>query len=136
MKKRFLILALILCCTFSIFAQKAFEQSSRSYVNVPVLKVFEHKDAYVVCYVNNNNELQYVSVPKIWFKQGTPDRKAEVRALQNKLGPYMTICFDDGEFYFLYLSMPVSKLDSAWGVIPSGRSIPEEIDPKAVAEGK
>lgn len=135
MKKRLLTLVLIICCAVSMFAQKAFEQSSKSYVNVPILKAFEHKDAYVVCYVNNNNELKYVSIPKTWFKQGTPERKAEVRPLQKNLGPYMTICFDEGEFYFLYLSMPVSKLDTAWGVIPAGNTIPEEIDPKQVAAG-
>ena len=103
-KKLFITLALIFCCTFSIFAQKAFTQSSRSYVNVPILKVYEHREAYVVAYVNNNNKIQYVSVPKVWFKQGTPEKKAEVRALQKNLSPYMTICFDDGEFYFIYIS--------------------------------
>lgn len=134
-KKLFITLALIFCCTFSIFAQKAFTQSSKSYVNVPILKVYEHREAYVVAYVNNNNKIQYVSVPKVWFKQGTPEKKAEVRALQKNLSPYMTICFDDGEFYFIYISMPVSKLDTAWGVMPSGQSIPAEIDPKKVAAG-
>ena len=135
MKKVFLSLALIFCCTFGVFAQKAFVQSSRSYVNVPILKVFEHREAYVIAYVNNDNKITYVSAPKTWFKQGTPDRKAEVRALQKKLNPYMTICFDDGEFYFLYLSMPVSKLDNAWGVYPTGQGLPEEMDPKKVAAG-
>ena len=116
MKKVFLSLALIFCCTFGIFAQKAFVQSSRSYVN-------------------NDNKITYVSAPKTWFKQGTPEKKAEVRALQKKLNPYMTICFEDEEFYFLYLSMPVSKQDNAWGVYPTGQSIPEEMDPKQVAAG-
>ena len=136
MKKFVISLALIFCCTFSIFAQKAFEQSSKSYVNVPILKVFEHREAYVVAYVNNANKINYVSVPKIWFKQGSPERQAEVRPLQKNLGPYMTICFEDGEFYFLYISMPVSKLDSTWGVFPTGQGLPPEIDPQTVAEGK
>ena len=135
MKKRFLILAMILFCAFSVFAQKAFEQSSRSYVNVPILKTYEHKDAYVVCYVNNNNEIKYVSIPKLWFKQGSPEKKAEVRPLQKNLAPYLTICFDNDEFYFIYICMPISKLDNSWGVIPFGNSIPPEIDPKAVASG-
>ncbi len=135
MKKRFLILALIFCCTCGIFAQKAFEQSSKSYVNVPIIKVFEHKEAYVVAYVNNSNQIKYVAVPKLWFKQGTTERKAEVRALQKNLGPYMTICFDEGEFSFIYLCMPVSKLDAAWGIMSSGQGLPEEIDPKSVAAG-
>ena len=39
-------------------------------------------------------------------------------------------------FYFIYLSMPVSKLDDAWGVMASGQGLPAEIDPKMVAEGR
>ena len=136
MKKLLLSLALIFCCTFGIFAQKAFTPSTKSYVNVPILKVFEHRDAYVVTYVNNSNKVNYVSIPKTWFKQGTTEKKGEVKPLQKNLEPYMTICFDNDEFYFIYLSMPVSKLDDAWGVMAAGQGLPAEIDPKMVAEGR
>lgn len=133
--KKLIIALVLICCCFALFAEPSYTQSSRSYVNIPLLKVLESTNNYIVVYINNFDKVTYVSIPKAWFKQGVAGQKGKVRALPKKLSPYMTLNFDGGEFVDLSLSMPTSKLDSAWGVFAGGSPMPAEIDPIKVAAG-
>ena len=136
MKKIFVVFLLMVIGMTSVFAQKKFEEADVSYVNVPVLKVLEHTKAYVIIYQKNGNDLGCVSIPKQWFKQGSPEKKAKLRAIDEKINPYVCIYFRNGEFDYLYLNMPKSKANAFWGVLPNGSKLPKEIDPFAVAAGK
>ena len=83
MKKLLLSLALIFCCTFGIFAQKAFTPSTKSYVNVPILKVFEHRDAYALRHtgqVPGRGRGQWVHV------RGAGSTRIEVRLQRRETG--------------------------------------------------
>ena len=136
MKKIIVVSLLMILGITSVFAQKKFEEADVSYVNVPVLKVLEHTKAYVVIYQKNGTKIGCVSIPKQWFKQGSPEKKAKLRAIDEKINPYLTIYFKSDEFNYLYLNMPKAKTSSFWGVLPNGSKLPEEIDPSTVAAGK
>ncbi len=136
MKKNIVIFFLMVIGLTCLFAEKKYQEADISYVNVPVLKVLEHTKAYVIIYQKNGNDIDCVSIPKQWFKQGNPERKAKLRAIDEKINPYVTIYFKNGEFNYLFLNMPQSKANSFWGVLPNGSKLPKEIDPFTVAAGK
>lgn len=136
MKKALAVIFLATVITCGVFAQKEFTETTKSYVNVPVVKVYENNDAYVVVYRKSGVALGTVSIPMSWFKQNSPEKKAIVRPLDGKLTPYMTLCFDNNEMFMLYISMPVSKQDAAWGVYPKGKALPPDINPNEVAAGR
>lgn len=128
----FLFLALV---SAAVFADVEYEVGTKSYINVPVVKVYDHTKAYVVIYMKEGVSYGSTSIPKDWFKQGSSTRKAQVKALPKGLDPYLTICFEDGEFSFVYINMPASRMDSAWGVMNGGK-LPDEFDPLLVASRK
>ncbi|MCI1209315.1 MAG: hypothetical protein LKF96_07730 [Treponema sp.] len=97
---------------------KGVEDSSITYENFPVYKVMEAREAYVVVYNPSGTRMTNCVIPKKWQK-GTVDdpRKLEIRAMQKNLKPYMTYVKKDGAFYKVLLTLPLSKLDSVWGVV-------------------
>ena len=88
-----------------------------NYVNVPVLKVLEAKDGYIVIYQKNKMGVGTVEVPKKWAKGNTEEpRKLKFRAVSTSAGAYMTIVRDGSDFKRLILSIPMNKQNSLWGV--------------------
>lgn len=120
--KRFLMVLVLA----SIFSMAAIAQSHErtegkwtdiSYVNVPVLKVLEGKDAYAVIYQKNKVGVGSTVIPKAWA-HGTPDapRKLKFRNVKTSIGAYMTVVKDNGEFKRVILSIPMNKMNTIWGV--------------------
>lgn len=91
--------------------------SSLTYVNVPILKILEGKNAYFVIYQKNKIGVGNVVIPKNWAR-GTPEnpRKLKFRKVRAGYNSFMTVVKDDGEFKRVILSIPLNKSDSIWGV--------------------
>lgn len=129
MKKTLLILALFAVFSGMLFAAEktndsgtSFEKtegkwSNLSYVNVPILKILEGKNAYSIIYQKNQVGVGSVVIPKAWVKS-SPDspRKLKFRKVRSGYNSFMTVIKDDGEFKRVILSVPMNKSDSIWGV--------------------
>ena len=134
MKKILMILALLVVFSAAVFADNKGSASApprtegkwtdMSYVNVPVLKILEGKDGYVVIYQKNRTGVGNVILPKNWA-HGTPDapRKLKFRAVKTSLGSYMTVVKDGGEFKRVILSIPMNKSNSIWGMVDSRKNL-------------
>lgn len=125
MKKLLMMLALVSVFTLSAFAEDTKRNEANwtnlSYVNVPVLKVMESTDGYLVLYQKNRIGTGRVVIPKAWI-DGSEDspRKLKFRTVKTAGEAYMSIVKDNGEFIRVVLNMPVSKLNPIWGVVASG----------------
>ena len=120
MKKTFLIISTLLAlCTASLFAGEKHEEmwSDMTYQNVPIMKILEAKDAYVVIYQKNKIGVANTVIPKAWA-QGNPDepRKLKFRKVRRAVDSYMTVVKKGGEFQRVILNIPLSKHNSVWGV--------------------
>ena len=95
-----------------------------SYVNVPVLKILEGVDAYVVVYQKNKTGVGNVIVPKKWSK-GNPEepRKLKFRDSKNNKTSFMTVVKKEGEFHRVILTVPMNKRMSIWGNTASRKPI-------------
>ena len=101
----------------SSFEKTEGKWSDLSYVNVPVLKILEGKNAYSIIYQKNHVGVGSVVIPKAWAK-GSPDspRKLKFRKVRSGYNSFMTVVKDEGEFKRVILSVPMNKSDSIWGV--------------------
>jgi len=120
MKKILTILMLISVFAVGLFAETTKDDSkwsNLSYVNVPILKVLEGKDAYVVIYEKNKIGTGSVVIPKAWA-HGTVEtpRKLKFRSVDIAKEAYMTVVKKDGEFSRVVLTMPMLKTNSIWGL--------------------
>ena len=134
MKKILIVLALFAVFSAVLFAEKNNKSTTPertegkwteiSYVNVPVLKVLEGKDGYVVIYQKNKTGVGNVILPKKWA-HGTEEnpRKLKFRAVNTSLGAYMTVVKDAGEFKRVILSIPMDKNNSIWGMVDSRKNL-------------
>ena len=95
--------------------------SDITYQNLQIYKIYDSKDAYVVVYAKSGIKVGQVSIPKDWAK--TTPRKLEIRNKPVKLSPYMTVIKQNGEFLKVWLTVPLNKLDSMWGVLPNGAQL-------------
>ena len=100
MKKIVMSLALLVLVSLPFFAQNSEENSGEfTYFNVQVLRVYEHKDAYLVLYNKTGTKMGQVAVPKDWFKYNSTNY-SRVRSLPEGMHPYMTVIYKDNEFHF------------------------------------
>ena len=124
MKKLFVIAMLVCLFSTAVFAQSSSEESrddskwtTINYVNVPVLKVLEAKEGYVIIYQKNKVGVGSVEIPKKWAKGNTENpRKLKFRAVNTAAGAYMTIVRDGSDFKRVILSIPMNKQNSMWGI--------------------
>lgn len=96
-----------------------------TYIDAPVLKILDSNEAFVVIYQKEKIGTASTVVPKKWIF-GTKDnpRKLRLRYLgKGKLGPLITVVKKGGEFKSVMLTVPKSKGDPAWGVVPRGSKI-------------
>ncbi len=134
MKKLLAVVLGLLVATTAIFAEKTFEESDYSYLNIPILKIFEHNSAYVIIYQAHGVTARQVAIPKAWFKQGTGERIGKIRKLPQGLQPYVTLVYRGGEFSNIYLTIPSNHADSVWGTLHGNDSqLPAQIDPTTIA---
>lgn len=121
-----MILALLSAFTMAAVAQSSDSSSSdkdeskwseMSYVNVPVIKVYEGKEAYIVLYLKNKTGVGKVVIPKAWAKatKDTP-RKLKFRNAKSDKASYMCVQKKGGEFHRVVLTVPASKSSSIWAV--------------------
>lgn len=108
--------------------------TSMSYVNVPIVKILEAKDGYVVIYQKNKTGVGNVVIPKKWIKGSEKEpRKLKLRNIQGVSGAYMTVIKDDNKFKRVVLSIPMDKSKRIWGVVDSGKQL-EGTDKDALEE--
>lgn len=92
--------------------------SNMTYYQVPVYKILDSKDAYIVIYAKNKYGVGSTVIPKKWIN-GNPEepRKLKIRNLPSgKLKPFLSVVKKNGEFHHVILNVPKSRRDSAWGV--------------------
>ncbi len=134
MKKLLAVVLSLLVFTGIAFAEKNYEESNYSYVNVPILKIYEHNSAYVIIYQGHGVTARQVAIPKKWFKQGSEERIGKIRSLPKGLQPYVTLIYREGEFSNIWLTVPANHSDSVWGTLHGNDSqLPKEIDPATIA---
>lgn len=140
MKKFLMIFALLSIFTVSAIAQDNSDSSDSkkssgpektegkwtdlTYVNVPVLKIFEGVDAYAVVYQKNRFGVGSTVIPKAWA-HGNPEspRKLKFRNVKTAVGAYMTVVRDDDGFKRVILSVPMNKSNIIWGVAKTRKSM-------------
>lgn len=137
MKKNIIaLLALATLATAAFAVPVAYNESSEknwssmSYDYVPVYKVLEGKNAFVVIYQKGKYGVGNTTLPKKWAHR-TKDEgpKLRIRNLPSgKLKPYLTVVKDDGEFKYVILTMPQSKSNAAWGVVANGADLETDKD--------
>lgn len=130
--KHLIALIFVMCLTTAIFAvptgandTNESNWSSLFYYDVPVLKILDSNDAFVVIYQKNRIGTGTTVIPKKWLL-GNKDnpRKLKLRWVgPGKLGSLLTVIKKDGEFNRVILTIPKSKGDPAWGVVPSGTKV-------------
>ncbi|MCQ2592727.1 MAG: hypothetical protein MJ188_08070 [Treponema sp.] len=92
--------------------------SDMTYNNVPILKILEGKDGYVIIYEKNKLGTGTTVIPKAWAK-GTPEnpRKLKFRNIKNPGDSFLTVVKKNGEFSRVIISTTLSKNNSLWGVV-------------------
>ena len=120
MKKLLVLFAILTAFSVAAFAEE--EKSSDgwsplSYVNIPVLKVLEGTEGYVVIYQKNHTGVGNTVIPKAWAKGDVENpKKLKFRKLKpGLLKPYMTVVKKDGEFHRVILTLPMNKSHEVWG---------------------
>lgn len=124
MKRLALVFLAAALCLHAAAAQDSGKQSkdeskwaSISYFNVPVYKILESKQAYVIIYGKNKVGVGNTTIPKKWAKGNVENpRKLKFRNVKGALKPFMTVVSKDGEFKRVVLNVPTSKLDPVWGI--------------------
>lgn len=131
--KRFLIVAVLVSLfATSLFAAETLPAQPKdeskwtdfTYVNVPILKVLEAKNGYVVVYQKNKVGVGTVVVPKDWAKGNNENpSKLKFRKVRKANECYMSIQKKNGEFLRVVLTLPMNKSNSIWGVVKGMNSI-------------
>ena len=115
MKKLIIIFLVSLLC-FSLYAQQEAEEQDLFYINVPIVRVYDHIDAYVVHYLKGNMSVGQVFVPKVWFNTQETN-KSRLRPLAKGVEPYMTVIYEAGTFQKVYINMPINRRHSSWKIL-------------------
>ncbi len=92
--------------------------SDISYTSVPIYRVFQHKDAYVVYYQKQDLRRGTVVIPRKWA-YGTAGRKLYFRKRPANLDSFMTVYYKGGEFYKVTLTVDLASHDAIWGILPA-----------------
>jgi len=128
MKKIVMIFLLAVVVLFPFFAQKTSEtEGAFTYFNVQVLKVLEHKDAYLVLYNKTGTKMGQVALPKEWFKYNSSNH-SRLRPLPQGMQPYLTVIYKDNAFYKVYLNMPTDRTNAVWSVLSPNIDISSRIN--------
>lgn len=119
MKKVLLALLAFVVMGTAVFAQDSSnsEENNFNYTSVQIFKVLDSADAYIVTYAKDKigrDSIGVVTIPKKWTKD--LPRKLEFRTLPNGLNPYMTVIYNNGEFYKVWLTVSPNRMNKVWGV--------------------
>ena len=96
--------------------------SDMSYVQVPVYKVLDSREGYVVIYAKKAYGVGQTIIPKSWAKINSSEpAKLKIRTIgSGKLKPFMTVVKKGGEFHHVILTVHSNKSDASWGVVSPG----------------
>ncbi|MDR1748480.1 MAG: hypothetical protein LBR47_05415 [Spirochaetaceae bacterium] len=113
MRKKIVIAAagLVFVCSAAMWAAETV-YSDLYYIYVPVVRVLQHRDGYVVYYQKKSYGIGKTYIPKKWFS-GT-GRKATFAPLEGYMDPYMTVYYNKGEFQRVRLNLPSNPSDPIW----------------------
>lgn len=118
MKKLFIAVILTSLIAVSGFAKST--KSMVSYYSVPILKVLDSRDAFVVIYQKNKIGTGSAVIPKKWALPGMEEGdhvKLKVRAVNISACAYMSVFKKEGEFYRVVLNVPTNRQNPIWGVL-------------------
>lgn len=91
-----------------------------SYYNVPIYKILDSQNAYVIIYGRQRTGLTgTTTIPKKW-SVGNPQnpRKLKFRTVDGKIRPFMTVVSESGEFKRVILNLPKTPNNGVWGIAP------------------
>ena len=125
MKKSYFIIFLMIAGIASFLHANDIKEAEMYYVNVPIVKVYQHNDGYYIIYRRTNFQTGEVFVPHKWFNP--KDGRGEVRKINAKISPYMSVFTKNGKFEFVKVSLPIDNpRHPIWGFLPN----PSEYDGK------
>ena len=97
----------------------SYTNSNMTYLTVPVYKVLESPEAFIVLYGKYGAKIGTVCIPKEWSKPKQGEvRKLLIRNLPSKLNPYLCVFYQDGKFFRALLTVPTDKRHTVWGTTP------------------
>ena len=120
----FLVLSLI---AVGVFAEESSKDEDLFYMNVPIINVYDHIDAYVVTYERGSIGSSTAYLPKEWFKTSRKEDKCRVRPLPKGMRPYMTVIYNHGEILKVYLTMPSNHREDGWKVLDKNIDISDKL---------
>ena len=135
MKKLFILFAMAVMSVPCIFA--AAKKSDVTYFSVPVLKVLDSRDAYIVIYQKNKIGTGTVLLPKSWTlptKSGDQPVKLRLRQVNTMNEAYFSVYKRNGEFYRAVLNVPMKKTNPIWGIVDQKNSKLEGADKDTLEE--
>ncbi|MGP1438872.1 MAG: hypothetical protein ACTTKH_07360 [Treponema sp.] len=125
MKKSYFILFLLIAGLSSFLHSQEMKEAEMYYVNVPIIKAYQHNDGYYIIYRRANFQTGEAFVPHKWFSP--KDGRGEVRKINTKISPYMSVFTKNGKFEFVKVCLPIDNpRHSVWGFL----SNPSEYDGK------
>jgi len=118
MKKSFFYLLLLASALFVIapaYSQKS-SNTDLYYVNVQIIKAYQHNDGLHIIYRRRNMQTGEAFVPFKWFSP--KDGRGEIRKINARISPYMSLFMRDGKFEFVKVSLPMNNPQHpVWGFI-------------------
>ncbi|MBP5358514.1 MAG: hypothetical protein J6Y69_04930 [Treponema sp.] len=137
MKKIIMALAVALAVTVSAVAQSSSSStpiwnhgdnvSEVSYESVPIYKILQTTDAYIVIYLARGMKVESQVIPKEWEKRGD-NKKLYFRNKAAGLDSLMTVFYKGGSFDHVVLTVTLDKMDPLWAVAPHGTKVDTNID--------
>lgn len=139
MKKLAVFVAIALFMSVAAFSQeneKTGEKwSNFSYFNVPVLKIMEAREGFLITYQKNGLGTGTTVIPKKWAKGNEENpRKLVMRSTSGTVQPYMSVVSKDGQFHRVILTVPVSKRHPVWGLLEYSSTNMEGVDKETMEE--
>ena len=131
MKRFFLYLLVLMLVAFAslpAYSQKT-EEAELYYVNVQIIKAYQHNKGYYIIYRRANMQTGEVFIPHSWFSP--KDGRGEVRRINARISPYMSVFTKNGKFEFVKVSLPVNNPQHpVWGFLQN----PSEYDGRFATE--
>ena len=126
--KKLIVLLALSFVALGVFAQEeSSEDEDLFYINVPIINVYDHVDAYVVSYARGSIGTANAYLPKEWFKTNRKEDKCRVRPLPKGMKPYMTIIYNNGSIMKVYLTMPANHREEGWKVLDKNLDISDKL---------
>ncbi len=137
MKKIIMALVVGLAVTVSAVAQSSSSStpiwnhgdnvSDISYESVPIYKILQTRDAYIVIYLARGMKVESLVIPKEWEKRGE-ENKLRFRNKAAGLDSLMTVFYKGGSFDHVILTVNINKMDPIWAVAPNGTKVDTNVD--------